>query len=163
MTLAEIVACVILAHGSHVHDAEVARVEAEAFIANVQPHVPLELLLAVGYVESRFGVRGSARDVSNQVFGIMQIRCENDYDSYFDPVVNIRRGASLLALRYRQAHAASRVSARARSSWVASYYWGSVPATRRRAVVRRFYAYAGRVANAQRLMHTRMAQCRRPN
>lgn len=165
MTLAEIVACAILAHGSHVHDAEIARVESEAFIANVQPNVSLSVLLGVAWTESRFSPTGSARDRASHHFGVFQIYCDPhgpiDCDTYLDSATNIRRGAALLALRYRQVQAEHRASLRSRHAWVAAFYRGSVPATRRRSVVRQYYAYAGRVAGAQRLIAGRMTQCQR--
>jgi hypothetical protein len=79
---------------------------------------------------------------------------------YFDPAVNIRRGAALLALRRRQVYAA-RHSARVYASWVGSYYFGSVPLRRQRRALREFFRYAGRVAGAQHAMHERLEQCRR--
>lgn len=165
MTIAEIVACAILAHGSHLHDPDVARVEAEAFLANVQPHVSLSVMLGVAWTESRFSPTGSARDLASHHIGVFQIYCDPhgpiDCDTYLDPATNIRRGASLLALRYRQVQAERRASLRSRLAWTGAFFRGSVPATRRRAVVRAYYAYAGRVSAAQGLMRARMAQCRR--
>ncbi len=158
---AAIVACAILGPGHHIpleNRAEIARVEAESFLANVQPHIGLELLLGVAWTESRFSPTGSARDRANHVYGILQIRCDHDCDSYLDPATNIRRGASLLALRYRQVHSA-RQRPRVLASWTGAYFWGSVPLSRRRSVVRAWYRYAGRVRAAQQMMGARIARC----
>lgn len=162
MNLVEAVTCIILSHGSHLHDRDVARIEAEAFIANVQPHVSLTLLLAVAWVESRFSPTGSARDLAGHHYGVMQIHCdprERECDSYLDPVVNIRRGATLLALRYQQVHA-SHPRARVAANWVGGYWFGSVPPSRRRRVVREWYRYAGRVHGAQRRFARSVQQVR---
>lgn len=160
---AAIVACAILGHGSHVHDPDTARIEAEAFVANVQAHVPLTTLLAVAWVESRFSPTGSARDRASRHMGIFQIFCpENsqiDCESYLDPATNIRRGASLLELRWHQARSTGHPTARAIAAWVAAYYFGSVPATRRRRDVRRYYAYAARVHGAESMFRNRLAIC----
>lgn len=161
MTLIEIVTAIVLSQGSHVHDPEMARVEATAFIANVQPHVPLATLLAVAWVESRFSPTGSARDRANHVHGVMQIRCDDTCESYFDPSINIRRGAALLALRWQQVHSGRyrpRVRARVLSNWVGAYYHGSVPATRRRRAVREWYQYAARVHAAENWIRARLAR-----
>jgi len=53
--------------------AEVARVEAEAFVVAATEHVTLRTLLAVGHVESRFNPSGSQRDRDGGVWGVMQI------------------------------------------------------------------------------------------
>jgi len=200
---AAVVACSILHGSNHIPPAEratVAPIEAQAFLDNAQPRLPLEFLLGVALVESRFGPRGSERDRSNGVWGIFQIqrldlRCWGPASQvvyftgrrhrhrhvrvvrhddpafcteaqtiaraeYFDPAVNIRRGAALLALRRRQVYAA-RHSARVYASWVGSYYFGSVPLRRQRRALREFFRYAGRVAGAQHAMHERLEQCRR--
>ena len=162
MTLVEIVTCAILGHGHHLpveNRADVARVEAEAFVAAVQPHVSLELLLAVGYTESRFGPTGSAADIRSHHYGVMQIFCASDCESYLDPATNIRRGAVLLARRWQQVHSIHQ-RPRALAAWVGAYWWGSVPATRRRRVVREWYRYAGRVRANQQTMHSRFVRCR---
>src|SRR5262245_22989270 len=117
-----------------------ARIEAEAFVANVRPHVPLTLLLGVAWVESRFGPEGSAADRRGGHWGVMQIACSHDCGSYLDPAVNIRRGASLLALRWYQVRVTGHPTARAIIAWPGAYYFGSVPATRQRRDVRRYYA-----------------------
>jgi len=200
---AAVVTCAILHGSNHIPPAEraaVAPIEAQAFLDNVRPQLPLELLLGVALVESRFGPMGSARDRDHAVFGIFQIqrldlRCPGRAEhivyftgrrhrrrhvrvvhhddpascteaqtiaraEYFDPNVNIRRGATLLALRRQQVYAA-RHSARVYASWVGAYYAGSVPPRGHRRALRAFFQYAGRVAGAQHAMHVRLEQCRR--
>jgi len=73
---AAIVACSLLRGDHNVPMAnrdEIAHAEAVAFMAAVQPHLSLDLLLGVGYVESRFNPTGSQRDRDNGVFGVMQL------------------------------------------------------------------------------------------
>jgi soluble lytic murein transglycosylase-like protein len=127
---------------------------------NVQPHVSLSLLMAVGWVESRFSPTGSAADRRSRHYGVMQIFCDHDCNSYLDPATNIRRGASLLALRRQQVFSV-RQRPRVLAAWQGAYWWGSVPATRRRGVVRKWYRYAARVQATDRMMRDRMNQCRR--
>jgi hypothetical protein len=71
-----IVACAIL-RGDHnvpmTNREQIANAEAVAFMAAVQPHLSLDLLLGVGYVESRFNPNGSQTDRNNGVFGVLQL------------------------------------------------------------------------------------------
>jgi hypothetical protein len=73
---AAIVACALL-RGDHnipvANRDEIANAEAVAFMAAVQPHLPLDLLLGVGRVESRFNPMGSQLDRDHGVFGVLQL------------------------------------------------------------------------------------------
>ena len=71
-----VVACAIAAGDNNIPPSQresVARIEAQAFIAAATEHLPIELLLAVARVESRFNPTGSQRDRDNGVWGVMQI------------------------------------------------------------------------------------------
>lgn len=151
---------------------QVARIEAEAFLTNVRPHIALETLLAIAYVESRFNPLGSQTDRDHAMWGVMQLsdpavvcRGRRGHDDprrcsaaiaarralLLDPATNIRLGAAQLAWRWRQ-------NQHAGALWVGAYYWGSVPPNPRSNL--RFMAYVRRVHSAERIMRARLARCR---
>lgn len=70
-------ACAILAGDHNLHHEPdphaTAMVEAEAFIANAQPHVPTLTIAAVAFTESRFSPTGSETDRDQGMWGVMQI------------------------------------------------------------------------------------------
>lgn len=166
-----VVVCVLSHRGSHL-PAEERETVADAFMASVQPHVPLTLLMAVGYAESRWNPHGSQLDRNHGMWGVMQLfapelrcldrrgrdrvhRCSSltreRRDRMLDPVVNIRRGALLLERRWQQNH-------RSGPRWVGSYYFGSVPAAA--TDVARFERYVTLVRSAEAIVSSWMYECR---
>jgi len=167
--LLSVVVCVLSMRPSHAPPAQREEI-ARAFIANVQPHVSLELLLAVGYVESRWNPTGSALDRARGMFGIMQLfeprlvcrnrwgrpnerRCTEvqtlERERILDPAVNVRRGALLLEHRWRQFHVGHE------RDWVGAYTVGHVPSP----ATPTFVSYAVRVRAARGLVHAWERQC----
>lgn len=86
---AGVVACALMRRDNNLpveNRQEVANVEAQAFLdaAEVHPHFELSLLLAVGYVESRFAPGGSQQDRDLGMWGVYQL-LDHDLVCYGTP------------------------------------------------------------------------------
>jgi soluble lytic murein transglycosylase-like protein len=166
-----VIVCVLAMRPSHAPPAQREAI-AQAFLANVQPHVPLDLLLAVGYVESRWNPTGSRADRERGMFGVMQLfaptlvchdrvgrpnerRCTRAQrearERMLDPSINVRRGATLLEHRWRLNH-----HGHARD-WVGAYTVGSVPDP----ITPTFARYVLAVHRARGLVRSWARECER--
>ena len=138
-TLAAVL-CVLAHRGTHA-PAEARETIAHAFLSAEGGAAPLDLLLTVGYVESRWSPTGSRTDRDHGVFGVMQLsrpdlvcrdrrgrpderRCSpaqrEARERVLDVATNVRIGAGLLRTLWGRF--------RGNPDWFGAYYVGSVPA-----------------------------------